>query len=157
MNAATQSAPLALTIAQLKRFNRSRKTALLRAAVFAARDEAKRVRTEVDALLAPVFAGFHFVDDDGMKIETSDRLWLCDDDTSAWDRTRHETLTAAGYDTTGERCPALVAEENARLAVVALMQHTTEQLGLDFVEMYRSGVPGLSERAVDLILNPPTK
>jgi hypothetical protein len=157
MNAATETAPLNLTIAQLKRFNRSRKTALLRAAAFVARADAKRVRSEVDALLSPIFAGFHFVDDDGVKIETEGRLWLCDDDTSAWDRTRHETLTAAGYDTTGERCPALVAESNVREAIVALMQHATEQLGIDFVEMYRSGVPGLSESAVDLMLNPPTK
>jgi hypothetical protein len=147
----------ALTVALLKRFNTSRVTRRFRADVTAARVEAVRVRAEVDALLAPVFASFEFAageprTDDGELIQSEDRLWLTDMDCSDWDRKRHETLTAAGYDTTGERCPALVAESNERDAVVALLQHATTVLGIDFVLIWRSGTREVAAETVELMM-----
>lgn len=148
-------APFPVTLPKLKKFNRSAETARLRDAVTNARAEAKRIRSEVATLLAPVFARFTFVDDEGNRITDEDKLYMSDDDCSAWDRVRHETLTAAGYDTADGRCPALVAESAAREAVIALLQHATEQLGLNFIEIWRCSRRELAEQAVDLLMNGP--
>ncbi len=108
-----------LTAAMLEAFARDPAVRSVVRGLVAARKNAAKVRADVDALLAPVFATFSFTSEhDGTPIADPDKLYLAELETPqmrAWEAARADAIEVAGYKVpTREHCPALMAEHDAR-------------------------------------------
>lgn len=110
---------MTLTIEALELFARNPQIQSIVRGLLAARKIAAKTKSDVTAMLAPVFARFAFVDtDDGAPITDPERLYMADlesPEMKAWDNARADAIEAAGYKVpTREHCPILIAEQAAR-------------------------------------------
>lgn len=120
-----------LTIAALKRW--APKLRPLVVEMLSKRAFAEVERKRVDAYIAPVFAQFRFVDDEGNAIVDEKRLYHCEDKAlcdayyAACDVAHRE------HGFTGEpgECPALVAEHTQLRAEWAVLELMERFVGLD--------------------------
>ena len=120
-----------LTIAALKRW--APKLRPLVVEMLSKRAFAEVERKRVDAYIAPVFAQFRFVDDEGNAIVDEKRLYHCEDKAlcdayyAACDVAHRE------HGFTGEpgECPALVAEHNQLKAEWVVLESMERFVGLD--------------------------
>ena len=130
----TKKSPAAaktLTIASLMRW--AQKLRPLVVEMLSKRAFAEVERKRVDAYIAPVFAQFRFVDDEGNAIVDEKRLYHCEDKAlcdayyAACDVAHRE------HGFTGEpgECPALVAEHNQLKAEWAVLESMERFVGLD--------------------------
>lgn len=145
-----------LTMASLKAVERNRETIVLKAAVLALRERAVRVRAEVDAYTAPVFARFEFRSKyDGAPITRPADLYLSGDEAgcaeffAACDLANREH----GYELPAGHCPALVAENEVLKAERQLLEHYSKALGTDFAGTWGE----LREKALALFLGGPAR
>jgi hypothetical protein len=141
-----------LTMANTKAFNASHKTAELREQVVRLRKEATEIRKRVDAYEAPIFAKYHFKDDEGNPVTDQKLLFTCiESDKEQCDRFYaecQEEHKKQGFNLPDGFCPALVAESNANKAEYALLKHATEVLGVPFDK----AVLDLRKQALELLL-----
>lgn len=129
----TKKSPAAktLTIASLKRW--APKLRPLVVEMLAKRAFAEVERKRVDAYIAPVFAQFRFVDDEGAVITNPKRLYHCEDAAmcaayyAACDIAHREH----GFKGESGECPALVAEHNQLKAEWVVLESMARFVGLD--------------------------
>ena len=120
-----------LTLASLKRW--APKLRPLVVEMLAKRAFAEVERKRVDAYIAPVFARFRFVDDEGAVITNPKRLYHCEDAAmcaayyAACDIAHREH----GFKGEPGECPALVAEHNQLKAEWAVLESMERFVGLD--------------------------
>lgn len=120
-----------LTIAALKRW--APKLRPLVVEMLAKRAFAEVERKRVDAYIAPVFAQFRFVDDEGAVITNPKRLYHCEDAAmcaayyAACDIAHREH----GFKGESGECPALVAEHNQLKAEWVVLESMERFVGLD--------------------------
>lgn len=105
----------------------------LAVAVLEAQAFARAERARVDAYIAPVFAAFTFVDDEGDRIESPRDLYLCEDAElcATYYAACDEAHRAHGFTGPAGYCPALVAEHRAIQAEHALLEATAPAFGLE--------------------------
>lgn len=120
-----------LTIASLKRW--APKLRPLVVETLAKRAFAEVERKRVDAYIAPVFAQFRFVDDEGAVITDPERLYQCDDEAmcAAYYAACDVAHREHGYQGEAGTCPALVAEHNQLKAEWAVLESMERFVGLD--------------------------
>lgn len=120
-----------LTIASLKRW--APKLRPLVVEMLAKRAFAEVERKRVDAYIAPVFAQFCFVDDEGTVITDPERLYHCDDEAmcAAYYAACDVAHREHGYQGEAGTCPALVAEHNQLKAEWAVLESMERFVGLD--------------------------
>ena len=127
-----------LTIASLKRW--APKLRPLVVEMLAKRAFAEVERKRVDAYIAPVFAQFRFVDDEGAVITNPKRLYHCEDAAmcaayyAACDIAHREH----GFKGEPGECPALVAEHNQLKAEWVVLESMERFTGLDDGALSRS-------------------
>lgn len=120
-----------LTIAALKRW--APKLRPLVVEMLAKRAFAEVERKRVDTYIAPVFARFRFVDDEGAVITDPERLYHCDDEAmcAAYYAACDVAHREHGYRGEEGTCPALVAEHNQLKAEWAVLESMERFVGLD--------------------------
>lgn len=123
------------TPADLKRWAQT--NAKLGAAVIAARVKAERVRAEVDARAAPIFAKYQFTaSKTGKPLATPEDLYLVEDlkdpQVLAYYAEVDAANRAAGWRGAKDTCPALVAEHEVIEAERALLKAGGEFCNVDF-------------------------
>ncbi len=120
-----------LTIASLKRW--APKLRPLVVEMLAKRAFAEVERKRVDTYIAPVFAQFRFVDDEGAVITDPERLYHCDDEAMCAAYYAACDVAHREHGFTGEpgECPALVAEHTQLKAEWAVLESMERFVGLD--------------------------
>jgi hypothetical protein len=90
-------------------------------------------RKRVDTYIAPVFAQFRFVDDEGAVITDPERLYHCDDEAmcAAYYAACDVAHREHGYLGEAGTCPALVAEHNQLKAEWVVLESMERFVGLD--------------------------
>ena len=127
-----------LTIASMKRW--APKLRPLVVEMLAKRAFAEVERKRVEAYIAPVFAQFRFVDDEGAVITSPERLYHCEDAAmcaayyAACDIAHREH----GFKGEPGECPALVAEHNQLKAEWVVLESMERFIGLDDGALSRS-------------------
>ena len=137
----TKKSPAAaktLTIAALKRW--APKLRPLVVEMLAKRAFAEVERKRVNAYIAPVFAQFRFVDDEGAVITNPKRLYHCEDAAMCAAYYAACDIAHREHGFTGEpgECPALVAEHNQLKAEWAVLESMERFTGLDDGALSRS-------------------
>ena len=125
--------------------------------VRAKRRDAKRIRHEVDAyknrLLRQEFA---FVNKYNADRITDHRMLHRSEQEEMYEQylvRAHEEDQAHGYDVPREHCPALIAEDKARKAEDALLDHVAEFI--PFAAKFHARYGDIRERLLHLMMNPP--
>ncbi len=120
-----------LTIAGLKKWASKVRPLIIEMLTKRAFAEVERKR--VDAYIAPVFARFRFVDDEGAVITDPDMLYRCDDEAMCAAYYAACDVAHREHGFTGEpgECPALVAEHNQLKAEWAVLESMERFVGLD--------------------------
>ena len=120
-----------LTITSLKRWAPKLRPFVVE--MLAKRAFAEVERKRVDAYIAPVFAQFRFVDDEGAVITDPDMLYRCDDEAMCAAYYAACDVAHREHGFTGEpgECPALVAEHTQLKAEWAVLELMERFVGLD--------------------------
>ena len=145
-----------LTIQDVKNLYANPMTSVLIATVRLMRSEAAKMRAKVDAYSQPILdaAGLTY-EDSGQPITKLDDTWLCKDgpQLDAFFAALKVANHKHGFAHLGDRCPALVAESQARDAEAALIDHARDAFGIDR-PIYNLD---LRTRLLDLVMNPPRR
>ena len=129
--AKTAAATKKLTIAGLKKW--ASKVRPLIVEMLTKRAFAEVERKRVDTYIAPVFARFSFVDDEGKAITDPKMLYCCDDVEICAAFYAACDVAHRGHGFTGEagKCPALVAAHETLKAEWAVLASMEKFVGLD--------------------------
>ena len=127
----TTAATKKLTIAGLKKWASKMRPLVVEMLTKRAFAEVERKR--VNAYIAPVFAQFRFVDDEGAVITDPERLYHCDDEAmcAAYYAACDVAHREHGFTGKPGECPALVAEHTQLKAEWAVLESMEKFVGLD--------------------------
>lgn len=143
-----------LTVDHVRRYCLSGEARDAAKALHQARKDAERLRAEIAALIAPVFARFEFYAETGERITDEGDLYTVADINSPqmreWDAARDKAIHDAGYNVPHGHCPALIAQDQVCKCEARLLEIGARHFGIVDAEMYGE----LRERALALFMEP---